>query len=546
MYHLLLHPSPVFSNMAIHTIVAAALALCLVATAALAPAPPVHDIAACLVSNGVKNFSLPASPSFNPLLLSSLRYLRFVSPSVGKPSAIVLPSSQLDLQRAVLCAVNASLAIRVRAGGHSYEGLSYTSENGVPFAVIDVSNLNKIRVDASTNTVWAESGATLGELYHAVGEASKTLAFPGGTCSTLGLGGFVSGGGFGLLARKHGIAADNVLDAILIDASGRALNRDTMDADVFWAIRGGGGGSWGVVYSWKLQLVTVPDTITVFDMDRHGPADDIAGLVHKWQSVGPSLPDEFYVSTRIYFTSKATNGGNLTMSFTGHVLAPKREALAVLNKVYPELRLAESELSEVSWVEAAAKFALLKSVADLASREVGVGEYAKRKSDYVQAPISRQDVVKIMRYVTMAPTEGSIQLNPYGAAMARIGSGERPFPHRAGFLYSIQYAVDWKAAENGRAGEFMGWLREFYKFMEPYVSKNPRGAYVNYVDLDLGTNNWTSVTGGTLLSAADSVSHAASWGRRYFLNNFDRLVRAKSKIDPGNVFNNAQSIPPLR
>ncbi|CAO2210075.1 unnamed protein product [Urochloa humidicola] len=530
--------------MAIHTIAALlALTLCLVATAAAAPP---HDIAACLVSNGVKNFSLPSSPSFNPLLLSSLRYLRFVSPSVGKPSAIVLPSSQLELQRSVLCAVNASLAIRVRAGGHSYEGLSYTSENYVPFAIIDVSNLNKISVDAAAATVWAESGATLGELYHAVAQASRTVAFPGGTCSTLGLGGLISGGGFGVLARKHGIAADNVLDATLIDAGGRALTRDTMDADVFWAIRGGGGGSWGLVYSWTLRLVTVPENVTVFDfnMDRHGPADDIAGLVHKWQSVGPNLPDEYYVSIKIYFASKATNAGNLTMTFTGQVLAPKREALAVLTKAYPELRLTESELDEMSWVEAAANFAVVKSVADLTNRQVGVGEYAKRKSDYVQAPISRQDIVKIMRCMTTAPTEGSIQLSPYGAAMARIGSGERPFPHRAGFLYSVQYAIDWKAEENGRASEFMGWLREFYKFMEPYVSKNPRGAYVNYVDLDLGVNNWTSVTGGRP-SAADSVSHAASWGRRYFLNNFDRLVRAKSKIDPENVFNNAQSIPPL-
>ncbi|CAL5010263.1 unnamed protein product [Urochloa decumbens] len=526
--------------MAIHTIAAALALCCVVATAAAA----VHDIAACLISNGVKNFSLPASPSFNPLFLSSIRYLRFVSPSVGKPSAIVLPSSQLDLQRAVLCAVNTSLAIRVRAGGHSYEGLSYTSENHVPFAIIDVSNLNKIRVDAAAATVWAESGATLGELYHAFAQESKTLTFPGGSCSTLGLGGHVSGGGFGVLARKHGIAADNVLDATLIDAGGRSLTRDTMDADVFWAIRGGGGGSWGVVYSWKLRLVTVPETITVIGLDRRGPANDIAGLVHKWQSVGPNLPDEYFVSPKIYFTSKATNSGNLTMSFTSQVLAPKREAFAVLTKAYPEVCLTESELSEVSWVEAAVKFAVVKSVADLTSRQIGIGEYAKRKSDYVQAPISRQDMVKIMRYMTTAPTEGSIQLAPYGAAMARIGSGERPFPHRAGFLYSVQYAVDWKAAENGRAGEFMGWLREFYEFMEPYVSKNPRGAYVNYVDLDLGVNNWTSVTGGRL-SAADSVSHAASWGRRYFLNNFDRLVRAKSKIDPGNVFNNAQSIPPL-
>ncbi|PAN33559.2 hypothetical protein PAHAL_6G040100 [Panicum hallii] len=535
--------------MAIHTVAAAAaaLALCLVATAAAAgagahPPVPAHDIASCLVSNGVTNFSLPASKSFKPILDSSLRYLRFDVPSVGKPAAIVLPASQRELQRAVLCARSSSLAIRVRSGGHSYEGLSYTSENHVPFVVIDLANLNQVRVDPASATVWAESGATLGQLYHAVGQSNRTLAFPGGTCSTIGLGGFVSGGGFGLLSRKFGLAVDNVLDATLIDPSGRALTRATMDADVFWAIRGGGGGSWGVVYAWKLRLVPVPGTITVFDIDRRGPADLIAGLIHKWQYVGPHLPDEFYISTRIYFKPKSTNGGNLTMSFTGQVLGPKHLALSVLNKAYPELRLAESELSEVSWVESAAKFAGLFSVADLTSRQIGVGEYAKRKSDYVQAPISEQDMVKVARYMTAAPTEGSIQLNPYGAAMARIGSSETPFPHRAGFLYSAQYAIDWRASENDRSGEYMGWLRSFYEFMAPFVSKNPRGAYVNYVDLDLGTNNWTTETGGPL--SFSSVSHAASWGQRYFLHNFDRLVRAKSKIDPLNVFNNAQSIPP--
>jgi hypothetical protein len=157
-------------------------------------------------------------------------------------------------------------------------------------------------------------------------------------------------------------------------------------------------------------------------------------------------------------------------------------------------------------------------------------------------------MVEIARYMSRAPTTGSIQLNPYGAAMARIGSTETPFPHRAGYLYSIQYAIDWKAADNGRrGGEFMAWLRAFYAFMAPHVSSNPRGTYVNYVDLDLGTDNWTEPTGiGASYSYNAMVGQkaAASWGQRYFLHNFDRLVRAKSKIDPENVFNNAQSIPP--
>jgi hypothetical protein len=237
-----------------------------------------------------------------------------------------------------------------------------------------------------------------------------------------------------------------------------------------------------------------------------------------------------------------SSDGNISMSFTGQVLGPKQLAMSVLNQSFPELGLAESELSEVSWLESAVKFAGVSSVASLTNRQPGVGEYAKRKSDYVQAPISMQDTTKIVQYLSTGPEGSSIQLDPYGGAMARIGSTETPFPHRAGYLYSIQYAVTWNASDMDRSDGYVEWLRSFYAFMASYVSKNPRAAYVNYLDLDLGTNDWMNATGGT---SNDSVGHAASWGERYFFMNFDRLVRAKTKVDPGNVFNNAQSIPPL-
>ena len=79
--------------------------------------------------------------------------------------------------------------------------------------------------------------------------------------------------------------------------------------------------------------------------------------------------------------------------------------------------------------------------------------------------------------------------------------------------------------------------------MAPHVSKDPRAAYVNYLDLDLGTNNWTASVGGS--SEAAVARARSSWGVAYFGDNFNRLVRAKTAVDPGNVFNNAQSIPPL-
>lgn len=497
------------------------------------------NISTCLISNGVRNFSLPGSQSYTLLLDASIRNRRFELPGVGKPAAVVLPSSKRDLQRAILCARASSLAIRVRSGGHSYEGLSYTTENGVPFAVIDLSRLNRVRVDPGAGWAWAESGATVGELYSAVGRAGRALAFPAGSCSTVGLGGHLAGGGFGLLSRKFGLAADNVLDAVLVDAAGNARTRATMDADVFWAIRGGGGGSWGVVYAWKLRLVPVPRTVTVFTLGRAGPAELVAALVHKWQLVAPGLPDEFYLS--VYLPTGSSSGGNLSMSFTGQVLGPKRHALSVLTQRFPELGLTEPDLAEVSWVEAAAQFANLNSVADLTDRQPGAGQFSKSKSDYVRAPISLPDTIRAVRYLSTG-RQGSVILDPYGGAMARVASSATPFPHRTGYLYGMQYGVSWTAEQLEEADELVGWLRSFYAFMAPHVSQNPRAAYVNYLDLDLGTNGWMNATGGTSLN---SVENAASWGKSYFLGNFERLVRAKTKVDPGNVFNNAQSIPPL-
>ncbi|CAD6246738.1 unnamed protein product [Miscanthus lutarioriparius] len=516
-----------------------------------------RSLSSCLVYHGVTNFTLPTSPSYAAILNSSISNLRFALPDVGKPAAVVLPASKQDLQRAVLCARNSSLAIRVRSGGHSYEGLSYTTENRVPFVVIDLANLNRVRVDAGSATAWAESGATLGELYYAVGRSSRSLAFSAGSCSTIGLGGIVSGGGFGLLSRKFGLAADNVLDAVLVDADGRALDRTTMGADVFWAIRGGGGGSWGVVYAWKLRLVPVPRNVAVFSVGRSGPVELVAGLIHRWQFVAPSLPDDFYLSVYLPtggLGSSSSSDGNVSVSFSGQVLGPKHRALSALRQSFPELGLTESEVAETSWLDATAQFAGLDTAFDLPNRLLGSKQYSKGKSDYVRSPISRRAMAGIVRYLSTGPPRqgqgqggGYVILDPYGGAMARIGSGDTPCPHRAGTLYGVQYKVYWDDDLGGRAaaaGEYcVGWLRSLYAFMAPHVSKAPRAAYVNYLDLDLGADNWIAPAGGS--SEAAVARARSSWGAAYFGDNFDRLVRAKTAVDPGNVFNNAQSIPPL-
>ena len=109
-----------------------------------------------------------------------------------------------------------------------------------------------------------------------------------------------------------------------------------------------------------------------------------------------------------------------------------------------------------------------------------------------------------------------------------------PFPHRKGILFKIQYLTVWQTPSED-ASKHIDWIRKLYNYMAPYVSMFPRQAYVNYRDLDLGMNQKRNT----------SVKEASVWGTKYFKNNFNRLVQAKTKVDPDNFFRHEQSIPPL-
>ncbi|MBA0700858.1 hypothetical protein Goari_027203 [Gossypium aridum] len=125
----------------------------------------------------------------------------------------------------------------------------------------------------------------------------------------------------------------------------------------------------------------------------------------------------------------------------------------------------------------------------------------------------------------------------YGGKMDEILETETPFPHRAGNLYSISYVVDWEEEENKNSEKFMSWVRRIHNYMTPYVSKSPREVYVNFRDLDTGTNE--------INDKENSHEQAKIWGIKYFKNNFDRLVHVKTMIDPENFFRHEQSVPPL-
>ncbi|KAL0291371.1 UNVERIFIED_CONTAM: Berberine bridge enzyme-like 8 [Sesamum angustifolium] len=283
----------------------------------------------------------------------------------------------------IYCAKQSQLQIRTRSGGHDFEGRSYVSE--VPFVILDLLNLSEITVDVEQKTAWVGGGATLGMLYYNIAIRSKRLGFPAGFSPTVGVGGHISGGGWGVLIRKYGLAPDNVIDARILDVNGRILNRSSMGEDLFWAIRGGGGASFGVILAWKVQLVDVPEIVTVFtihrDLERNATQ-----LIHRWQTVAPNLDKDLFI--RVIAARNTTWEGIMTIraTFNSVFLGGTDRLLAVMERNFPELGLVREDCTEMSWIQSilyndGQPIDSLEPLLDRFQHDVG---YYKGKSDYVQ------------------------------------------------------------------------------------------------------------------------------------------------------------------
>lgn len=479
------------------------------------------------------------NPSFTSTLTAYIRNSRFNTTSTRKPVLIVTPTTESHVQASVICARKLGTQLKVRSGGHDYEGISYVSSEQ-SFIVLDMFNLRSIDVNAEDSSAWAQVGATLGELYYRISQKSKVLAFPAGICPTVGVGGHISGGGYGNLLRKYGLAVDNVLDALIVDVNGKLLDRKAMGEDLFWAIRGGGGGSFGVILAYKLKLVPVPETITVFRVMRY-LEQNATDVVLRWQQVAPTTDDGLWMRMLLQPVSSPTKKGERTVriSILAEFLGNANQLVSILGKEFPELGLKKEDCLEMSWIQSVvwwnddATYNTTKPES-LLDRNLNDANFLKRKSDYVQTPISRQGLESLWKKMIDVGKVGLV-FNPYGGEMARILTSDVPFPHRAGNLFKIQYSVNWDIAGAEAANMYVNQSRVLYSFMTPFVSKNPRSSFLNYRDLDIGVNTF----------GKDSYEQGKVYGLKYFNDNFDRLVKVKTAVDPDNFFRNEQSIPPL-
>jgi hypothetical protein len=472
--------------------------------------------------------------SYSSVLQSYIRNLRFNTTETRKPFLILTALHESHIQAAIVCAQKHNLQMKIRSGGHDYEGVSYVAE--VPFFILDMFNLRSIHVDLKSETAWVQAGATLGEVYYRIFEKSKTHGFPAGVCPTVGVGGHFSGGGYGNMMRKYGLSVDNIIDAQIVDVHGRLLNRKSMGEDLFWAIRGGGGASFGVVVSYQIKLVRVPEIVTVFKVTKT-LEQNATDIVYKWEQVANKLDENLFIRLILDVVNGTNKVKTGRATFIALFLGDSEQLLSVMKKSFPELGLQKSDCNETSWVQSVlfwTNFPLGTPNDVLLSRIPQVLTYLKRKSDYVKEPISKAGLELIwkklieLEYVILT-------FNPYGGRMGEIPSEAVPFPHRAGNLAKIQYAANWNVAGKNVTDYYIDLTRKLYKFMTPFVSKNPREAFFNYKDLDLGINH----------NGKASYNEGRVYGIKYFKANFDRLVKIKTKVDPSNFFRNEQSIPTL-
>jgi FAD/FMN-containing dehydrogenase len=387
------------------------------------------------------------------------------------------------------------LPFALRSGGHSYEGFSQSAD-----VVIDTRLMNAITFDAAARTMTVGAGATLRPIYEKIGAAG--FGFPGGSCPSVGIAGHAMGGGYGLIARAFGLACDNLEWVELVNAQGSIIEADAnRNPDLFWACRGGGGGSFGAVTQFRLRIHKIARVLTLgvtWDL----PLDRAVKLMGAWQVWAAKTPASMTVFLRI----SGLSGSKIRLHAAGQSVGSEAELRSALAHLFDvERPVAAPRIRSRSFIGAARDFF------------GGADEpYSKAKSDYVTQPLTEAGISTLLRELQRAATVTAI-CDSYGGAIAGVPDDATAFAHRIGTLFCIQYVSSWQTANQtpGRLAQ----IRNLYAAMRPYVSG---GAYVNYCDLDLDRNVWPQ----------------AYWGK-----NLGRLQQIKARIDPDNVFRHAQSVP---
>jgi FAD/FMN-containing dehydrogenase len=419
-----------------------------------------------------------------------------------RPAVIVQPADAGDVGPAIQFARANALEISIRGAGHNIAG-NAVCNGGM---MIDFSNMRNVRVDAGKKRAYVGPGATLADLDKATQQHG--LATPVGINSTTGIAGLTLGGGFGWLTRKHGMTIDNLISAEMVTADGKRLGASEKDnAELFWALRGG-GGNFGVVTEFEFALHPLgPEILAGLIVFPFAQAKQV---LTRYRQLANAAPEDLSVwivlrqAPPLPFLPENVHGQEV-------VVLPIFYAGAV--------------------AEGQKLVQRLRTFGDVLGEHVGAQPYTEwqKAFDPLLAPGARNywkshnftelnngALDAIIEYAGKLPSpQCEIFIGHIAGAANRVAPNAMAYAHRdAKFVLNVHGRWD-SPAQDVRCVE---WARAFFNASAPYASA---GAYVNFMTEEEGNRV------------------AAAYG-----SNYDRLVQIKRRYDPENVFHLNQNIKP--
>jgi hypothetical protein len=418
-----------------------------------------------------------------------------------KPALIAQCTDAADVISAVKMAKANGLRVSVRGGGHNAAGLGVCDDG----LTIDLAPIRYVRVDPASRTVRVGGGCKWGDVDHAT--HAFGLAVPSGIISTTGVGGLTLGGGMGHLSRKYGLTIDNLLavDMVLADGSFIVASADE-NADLFWAVRGG-GGNFGVVTSFLFQAHPVS---TVCAGPMLWNLEDAAGIMKWYREFITRAPEEM----NGFFAIMAVPPGppfpeELHLRKMCGIVWCYQGPMEQANAILQPLRDYRQPAFELFM---AMPFPMLQGLFD-AVYPKGLEWYWK--ADFFKE-LSDEAIAVHLEHASRLPTwQSTMHLYPVNGQVHRVSENETAFGHRDAVWSAAIVGV---GPDPANRGKITGWAKSYYEALHPFSSG---GAYLNFM----------------MEEGEDRI-------RASYRGNYGRLAAIKEKYDPENFFRVNQNIRP--